>query len=68
MLVLTRKAGQSIVIGDRIVVRVTAIEGGRCRIGIEAPRDVRIRRDDHVGFEEMRAIHLAAAVQPSSPT
>lgn len=45
MLVLTRKVGESIVIGDGITVRVLEV-GGRVRLGIEAPRDVSITRPD----------------------
>ena len=45
MLVLTRKVGESIRIGDGIVVRVLET-GGRVRLGIEAPRDVSITRPD----------------------
>ena len=45
MLVLTRKVGESICIGDGIVVRVLET-GGRVRLGIEAPRDVAITRPD----------------------
>ena len=45
MLVLTRKVGESIVIGDGIVVRVLEV-GGRVRLGIDAPRDVSITRPD----------------------
>jgi carbon storage regulator len=44
MLVLSRKTGESIVIGDCIVISVQRIEGGRVSIGITAPRDVRIDR------------------------
>jgi len=45
MLVLTRKVGESIVIGDGITVRVLEV-GGRVRLGIDAPRDVSITRPD----------------------
>lgn len=44
MLVLTRKAGESIVIGDDVVVTVLEVRGGQVRIGIEAPREVTIYR------------------------
>ncbi|MFP5332637.1 MAG: carbon storage regulator CsrA [Acidimicrobiia bacterium] len=44
MLVLTRKAGESIVIGDDVVLTVLEVRGGQVRIGIEAPRDVTIHR------------------------
>jgi len=46
MLVLTRKAGQNIHIGDEIVVSIVRTHGGRVRLGIEAPRNVAIRRDE----------------------
>lgn len=46
MLVLTRKRGESIQIGDNITVKVVAIEGGKVRLGIEAPDHVRIMRGE----------------------
>jgi carbon storage regulator len=46
MLVLTRKANQAIQIGPDIRVTVTRIEGDRVKLGIEAPPDVRVVRDD----------------------
>jgi len=46
MLVLTRKAGEVITIGDDIQVRVLAIKGGQVRIGIEAPRQVSVNREE----------------------
>ena len=46
MLVLTRKLGQRLMIGDNIVVTVLSVRGGQVRLGIEAPRSVPIRRDE----------------------
>ncbi len=46
MLVLTRRPGESILIGDDIEVRIIKIQGNQARIGIAAPRDVNIRRDE----------------------
>lgn len=46
MLVLTRKVDESIVIGDSIVLTVLAIEGEQVKIGINAPRDVLILRQE----------------------
>lgn len=46
MLVLTRKEGERIVIGDNIVVMVVGTKNGRYRIGIEAPPDVPIDREE----------------------
>lgn len=44
MLVVTRKLGQDILIGDDIIVRVAKVEDGNVRIGIEAPKDVKVYR------------------------
>jgi carbon storage regulator len=46
MLVLTRKIGEQITIGESIQVTVIAIRGNRVRIGLAAPRQVSIQRDD----------------------
>jgi carbon storage regulator len=46
MLGLTRKVGQRIRIGDDIVVEVEQIRGSYVKLGIEAPREVPILRDD----------------------
>lgn len=47
MLTLTREVGQKIVIGDDVVVTVVSVSAnGRVRLGIEAPRQVRIDREE----------------------
>jgi carbon storage regulator len=46
MLVLTRKPGQSIIIGDGIEVQVLSVAGEKVRLGITAPRDVSIFRNE----------------------
>lgn len=46
MLVLTRRVGQEIVIGDDIVLKITGLQGGRVKIGVEAPRERRITRPE----------------------
>lgn len=46
MLVLTRKAGQEIVIGGGIRITIVAVTGDRVRIGITAPPEVRVDRDE----------------------
>ncbi|MDQ3331744.1 MAG: carbon storage regulator [Planctomycetota bacterium] len=52
MLVLTRKPGESILIGSDVRVRVLRAKGSRVRLGIEAPADVRIVREKNdAGFE-----------------
>lgn len=63
MLVLTRKAGEAILIGDSVRVKVLEIAGGRVRIGIEAPADVRIHREEVADRHRIfpRAMTLAVA-------
>ena len=46
MLVLSRKLGEKIYIGDNIVITVVDIDRGKIRLGIEAPRDVAIYRQE----------------------
>jgi carbon storage regulator len=46
MLVLTRKVGEEIVIGDNIRIKVVAVLGGKVRIGIVAPKDVTVDRQE----------------------
>jgi len=46
MLILTRKKGEAIAIGDHIQIQVLNVKGGQVRIGIDAPRDVHINRED----------------------
>ena len=46
MLILQRKEGESLLIGDEVEVTVLAVEAGRVRLAIQAPRDVPILRSE----------------------
>ena len=46
MLVLTRRVNERIVIGDDITVTVLEVRGDQVRIGIEAPRDIKVFREE----------------------
>lgn len=46
MLVLSRKVGEEIVINDNIRVMVVSVKGDRVRIGVEAPADMRVDREE----------------------
>jgi carbon storage regulator len=56
MLVLTRKPGEKIFIGDNIKVTVVEVSGNRIRIGIEAPDDVRVLRSELYESWEKNAV------------
>ena len=66
MLVLSRKESERIRLGDSIVVTIVKIAGDRVRVGIEAPADVLVLRDElepHVSGHEVGVL-----VQGESPT
>jgi len=46
MLILTRRVGETIVIGDNVIVTVLGIKGNQVRIGINAPKDVSVHREE----------------------
>ncbi len=56
MLILTRKSGESIVLGENIEIKVLDVYEGRVKIGVDAPRDVRVlRREVFDAIEENKA-------------
>lgn len=59
MLVLTRRANESIMIGDDIVITVLDVRGDQIRIGINAPRSVAVHREEV--YAELQAENQAAA-------
>jgi carbon storage regulator len=46
MLILTRKVGEMIRIGDAVIIRVLEVRGSQVRLGVDAPTDVRIFREE----------------------
>ena len=45
-LILTRRIGESLVIGDNVTVRVLSVKGNQVRLGVEAPREVSVHREE----------------------
>ena len=60
MLVLSRKVGEKLMIGDNITVVISRVAGNRVTIGIEAPPDVRIMRGELDQQHVMNAENAAA--------
>jgi carbon storage regulator len=52
MLILTRRVGETVMIGDKIVVTVLSVKGNQARIGIDAPPEVAVHREEV--FERIR--------------
>jgi carbon storage regulator len=60
MLVLTRKLGESIRIGDTIVVKIVDLDGRHVKLGIEAPKNVSVNREEI--YERIQRENRAASV------
>lgn len=46
MLILTRRVGESLIIGDDVTITVLGVKGNQVRIGVDAPRDVAVHREE----------------------
>ncbi len=46
MLILTRRVGETLMIGDDVAVTVLGVKGNQVRIGVKAPRDVSVHREE----------------------
>lgn len=64
MLILTRRTGESVMIGDEVTVTVLGIRHGQVRIGISAPRHVTVHREEV--YERLRNANDAAMKEPTT--
>jgi carbon storage regulator len=46
MLILTRRVGEKLIIGDDVTITIMSIKGNQIRIGIDAPREIEIHREE----------------------
>ena len=59
MLILTRRVGETVIIGEQVAVTVLGVKGNQVRLGVKAPKDVSVHREEI--FERIKAEQLAAA-------
>ena len=70
MLILTRRVGEKLVIGDNVTVTVLGVKGHQVRIGIDAPRDVMVNREEIYQriLKEQEALNGDDQVKTPTPT
>jgi carbon storage regulator len=62
MLILTRRVGETLMIGDEVTVTVLGVKGNQVRIGVNAPRDIAVHREEiyeRIKREQSEAAHGA---------
>jgi carbon storage regulator len=64
MLVLTRKLGESIRIGDDIIVKIVDLDGRHVKLGIEAPKSIAVNREEI--YERIQRENKAASASKDS--
>jgi carbon storage regulator len=67
MLILTRRAGEALRIGDEIEVTVMAVNGSQVRLGINAPRNIAVDREEIAERKRRDRDALAAEAKPAVP-
>lgn len=65
MLILTRRIGESIMVGPDVTVTVLGVKGNQVRVGINAPKNVAVHREEI--YERIKAEHEAAKADETAP-
>lgn len=58
MLILTRRIGETLMVGDEVTVTVLGVKGNQVRIGVNAPKDVPVHREEiHQRIQNEKAVN-----------
>ncbi len=70
MLILTRRVGETLMIGDEVSVRVLGVKGNQVRIGVNAPKDIAVHREEiyqRIQHERSMQNHMQHLEQQTFP-